>query len=529
MADAPEAFDAIIVGGGINGCGTFRDLCAQGCRVLLLERDDFCAGASQGSSRLMHGGLKYLETGEFRLVRESLTERNRLLANAPHLVRPLECLVPVRSWAGGAVPAARRFLRLPARFADRGFAVTALGLTMYDLYGRAFASMPRHRMLTRRRLRRLMPDLDPGIVGAGLYWEARITQAERLGLELVLDGEAMAPGSRAANGAEGAAWRDGALRWREGGRERAATAPVIVNAGGAWIDRVNEGLGVASRHMGGSRGAHLVLDAPRLLAALGGRMVYFGTADGRVNLLYPLEGRVLLGSTDLPQEDPDAAAVTPEEEAYLLGTVAEVFPGIPVRPGEVAYRFTGVRPLPRAEGTTAGLVTRDHVIREDRLPGGPPVLSLVGGKWTTFRAFAEEAADAVLRRLGRPRVRSTADMAIGGGQGFPRDAGGRAALVAALVAEGGVGAARAEALLDRYGTRARGYAAALGGRGETPLASLPDVAREEVEHLAATERPRGPDDVLRRRLPVALAGRASPAARAEVAAILGVRPAIAVG
>src|SRR3954453_14777533 len=160
-----ESFDVIIIGGGINGCGTFRDLCAQGVKCLLIERDDFAAGASSASSRLMHGGLKYLETGEFRLVRESLTERNMLLSTAPHMVAALPCIVPVRSWGGGILGSIARFLRLPSKLKDRGVLITALGLTLYDTYAAAWRAMPRHRMLTRAALRREMPDLDPGIVG----------------------------------------------------------------------------------------------------------------------------------------------------------------------------------------------------------------------------------------------------------------------------------------------------------------------------------------------------------------------------
>ena len=162
-----EDFDVAIIGGGINGCGTFRDLCAQGVRCLLIEREDFCAGASAASSRLMHGGLKYFETGEFRLVRESATERNMLLATAPHVVTALPSIVPVRSWTGGILGSIARFLRIDARLNDRGFLITALGLGLYDAYGRRFRALPRHRMLTRAALRREMPDLDPGIVGAG--------------------------------------------------------------------------------------------------------------------------------------------------------------------------------------------------------------------------------------------------------------------------------------------------------------------------------------------------------------------------
>src|SRR6476619_1126509 len=142
-----EDVDVVIIGGGINGCGTFRDLCAQGVKCLLIERDDFTAGASSASSRLMHGGLKYLETGEFRLVKESLTERNMLLATAPHMVTALPSIVPVRSWGGGILGSIARFLRMKSKLKDRGFLITALGLRLYDAYARSWRAMPTHRML----------------------------------------------------------------------------------------------------------------------------------------------------------------------------------------------------------------------------------------------------------------------------------------------------------------------------------------------------------------------------------------------
>lgn len=520
MTEAEE-FDVVLIGGGINGCGTFRDLCAQGLRCLLIEREDFCAGASQSSSRLMHGGLKYLETGEFRLVRESLTERNMLLATAAHVVEPLECVVPVRSTFGGLWGSAAKFLGLKARLNDRGFLVTALGLTLYDLYGRALAVMPRHRMLRGRALRRLMPDLAPDITGAGIYYEGHITHAERLGLELVLDGEALSPESEAVNHADLLGSEGDLLSFLVGGRVRRVRARVVVNAGGAWIDKVNARLGIDSRLMGGSRGSHLVVDNPRLLAALGGRMVYFGTADGRVNLVYPFAGKVLVGSTDIPHPDPDTAACSDEEAAYLRAAVAEVFPGIPVTEEQEVFRFCGTRPLPRADGTDIGAVTRDHSIARLALPGsGTPVLCLIGGKWTTFRGFSEQAADAVLAHLGRPRRVGTAGMPIGGGRDLPSDAAGRAALAADLAGRGGLSRERAAALLSRYGTRARAYCDGLEGRGETPLATVPGYSREEIAHLCRTERVATVEDLLRRRTLIALTGHDTPTARAEIAAIL---------
>jgi glycerol-3-phosphate dehydrogenase len=520
MAEVAE-YDAIIIGAGINGCGTFRDLALQGLRVLLLERGDICQGASAASSRLMHGGLKYLETGEFRLVRESLTERNMLLSTAPHYVRPLECVVPVTSTWGGIAGSVARFLGINAKINDRGYVITGLGLALYDLYGRALRSMPKHRMLRRARLRRLMPELAARISGAGIYYEGQITHAERLGLELVLDAEAANPAARSETHVTVTGSAKGALTYRRAcGESVSVTAPVIVNAGGAWIDRVNAALGIDSRLMGGSRGSHLIVDNGALLRALDGRMIYFGTADGRVNLVYPFEGKVMVGSTDIPQPDPDTAACSDDEEAYLRQAVATVFPYIPVTPEQIVFRFSGTRPLPRADGDI-GLVTRDHSIVTLSLPGSAtPVHCLIGGKWTTFRAFSELAADRVLADLGLPRKVSTKGLPIGGGRDFPRNAAERTRLLQAIALTGRITTDRAETLLARYGTRARAFAESLRGKGETMLSTLPDYAVEELRHIAATEKVATLDDLVHRRTLIAMTGRDSPAARAEIAACL---------
>jgi glycerol-3-phosphate dehydrogenase len=264
-----------------------------------------------------------------------------------------------------------------------------------------------------------------------------------------------------------------------------------------------------------------VVENPALYAALNGRMVYFGTADGRVNLVYPLLGRVLIGSTDIAVGDPDTADCDADEAAYLRGVVAEVFPGIPVTEEQVVYRFCGVRPLPRADAADIGSVTRDHSIAVVTLPGtGIPVYCLIGGKWTTFRAFSEQAADRVLAQIGRPRRVTTVGMPIGGGRDFPRDAAARAATADELARRGGISAARADTLLSRYGTRARAYCEQLAGKGETRLVSLPDYAREELEHVARTERVGTLEDLVRRRTSITLTGRCSPAALEELERLL---------
>lgn len=515
MPDAEE-IDVLIIGGGINGCGTFRDLCAQGVTCLLLERDDFCAGASAASSRLMHGGLKYLETGEFGLVRESLTERNRLLANAPHYVSALPTILPLRSRFSGILPSAKRFFGLPAKMTDRGSLITRAGLILYDVFGHRFRSMPVHKMLGRKALEQRVSGLDAGIFAAGLYYEGQLSHAERLGLELVLDGEALNPASRALNHARVIAVQGDSVTFTHEGTLCTVRPRVIVNAGGAWIDSVNHDLGLASKLMGGSKGSHLIIDHPELYRALNGHMVYFGTADGRVNLCYPFMGRVLVGATDVPIEDPDDARCDADEVSYMLAAMRQIFPDLDLREDHVRYRFCGVRPLPRADGDI-GLVTRDHSIAELRFGQATPVLCLIGGKWTTFRAFSAEATSRVLRHLGVARRTDTADMAIGGGRDFPRTPAARTLWIDRVAAETGLARDRIDTLLSRYGTTAESIARAC--MGETMLVSLPDYSTEELSALCQTERVGTLADLLLRRTLIAMSGRLTSDAIAECARI----------
>jgi glycerol-3-phosphate dehydrogenase len=188
-------YSVLIIGAGINGCGTFRDLCLQGADCLLIDKCDVCGGASAVPSRLIHGGIKYFETNEFRLVRESAMERNRLLRNAPHYVKALEVVFPAKSWLAGLRPAILGHLGFNARIKERGALLIEVGLRIYDFYNRKVRALPDHRFYGKNRLREEFPDVTQDPVAAGTYYEARVTHAERLGLELVLDGLAANPAS----------------------------------------------------------------------------------------------------------------------------------------------------------------------------------------------------------------------------------------------------------------------------------------------------------------------------------------------
>ncbi len=509
-------YSVLIIGAGINGCGTFRDLCLQGVDCLLVDRVDVCSGASAAPSRLIHGGIKYLETNEFRLVRESAMERNRLLNNAPHYVKALEVVFPVNSWFAGLKDAVLGYLGFKARIKERGALLVEIGLRIYDFYNRKVKALPDHRFFGKNKLREQFPAVTKKAVAAGLYYEGRVTHAERLGLELVLDGLAAQPQSslRTYTEVQGQP-QHGAFKLKDlvTGETTQVTADVVINASGAWIDKVNDGLGITSGYMGGSRGAHLIVKHEGLLQATQGRMMYFGCKDGRFNLLYPFFGNVLVGSTDLAQHDPDLAHCSAEETDYLLSVVSEIFPDIKLTREDVILTYSGVRPLPRANGKDIGDVSRDHSIGRDKLPGTDvPVLSLIGGKWTTFRAFSEQSCDAVLTLLSKPRSVSTVDMPIGGGRNYPRDETSRNAMVSKI-------GSRGHELLDRYGTKALAVQEFADTTQDRPVTSLPGYSTGEIAYICAHENVRRLADLLLRRTAITMEGLLTPEAIHETAKI----------
>lgn len=516
--------DVVIIGGGINGIATFRDLALQGVDVVLVERDDFVSGASSASSHMIHGGIRYLENGEFRLVQESVQERNSLLRIAPHYVKPLRTTVPIFSTFSGILSAPLRFLtHRQGRPTERGAALIKAGLTIYDAFSRDGGSVPRHRFLGRTRSLSELPALNPGLKYTATYYDASMHDPERLALDVLHDGLAAGPHARAANHLEAVAFGPSGVRVRDGvtGEELDLAADVVVNTSGPWTDLTNARLGRDTAFMGGTKGSHIVLDHPELLEATGGREIFFEHEDGRIVLIYPLKGRVMVGTTDLEHDMREPAVCTEEEVDYFFDLVAHVFPGIRVDRSQIVYRFSGVRPLPRHDDTQPGFVSRDYRIERADVAERPgtTLLSLVGGKWTTFRALAEHLSDEVLELVGRPRIRSTKGLPIGGGAGFPTTDDAR--LVWVVGHGDGVGRERAEQLLDRYGTRAEALIREVEGAPETPLAGHDAYSREEIAWIARTERVVHLADLVFRRTSLAFTGALTPLLLDELAGVVG--------
>lgn len=515
----------LIIGGGINGIGVLRELAQEGVDVLLVEKLDFCAGASAASSHMVHGGLRYLENGEFRLVREALYERNLLLKNAPHHVYPLPTTVPIFRWFSGIFNAPLKFVRLLDRPGERGALVIKIGLMFYDLFARKHRSMPLHQFRRRTSALKKFPRMNAEIIAAATYYDAWMPAPERIGLELVLDAEEAAPHAKALNyvSVVGGGGDVVTLRDELSGETFDITPKVVVNAAGPWIDFANRAMSLKTQLVGGTKGSHLVLDNPELREAIGETgEIFFENDDGRIVLILAYLDRVMVGTTDIRIENPDDARCTDEETDYILGLIHKVFPTITVDRSQIVFKFSGVRPLPYSDSSLTGQISRDHSIHitEPGTNGANfPVFSLVGGKWTTFRAFAEQTVDKVLARLGRARTADTHQLPIGGGKGYPHQANEKHRWLETVAQETGIDPARLQTLFSRYGTRARDVAAFIMAGDDTPLSTVPDTSRREILFIAQHEKVTHLDDVLLRRTLIGMLGKTNGAVLAECAAL----------
>ena len=501
-----EAFDAVVVGGGINGIGVYRELALQGLRVLLVERNDFCSGCSAAPSRMIHGGLRYLENGEFDLVRESLKERDALLANAPHLVHPLPTVIPIKSFFSGLLNSAMSFFGLPGRPSSRGAVPIKLGLSLYDWVTRKRRLLPRHRFFGKRETRRRWPELMPDLKFSAVYSDAWISMPERLGVELLRDTEAAAPSCIALNYAElQPEGDDFYIRCTRSGKQFAVRTRAIVNATGAWLDDTIAQLNrkdTCERLVSGTKGSHLIIDNPELEAALSGHMVYFENADGRVCIVFPYLGKVLAGSTDIRVKSAARVRCEPEEQQYILDALRLVFPAIEIRNEDVVFSYAGIRPLPKSDHDFTGRISRGHFTKI--VSGRVPQICMIGGKWTTFRAFAEQAADDVLTVLNWKRCAVTLSVPIGGGKDYPVDPG---AFCRVLERDFGLTPRRASRMVDTYGAGATDVLSFCRSYGqEQPLSETTDLTTGEIAFQIRREFVETVSDIVLRRTSLAIDG-----------------------
>jgi len=515
----------LIIGAGINGIGTFRDLALQGIDCMIIDRTDFCSGVSMASSHMLHGGIRYLENGEFRLVREALHERNNLLRNAPHLTHPLPTTIPLFKWFSGMLNSPLKFLRLLDRPAERGVLIIKLGLILYDAFVRGDSPMPEHSFDNRKKTLQKWPALNPKILFAATYYDGAMESPERLALDILKDGEAEGDHARAVNyvsavGSEGNAV---ILRDEITGDKFSVIPEIVINAGGPWIDFINENLSKKTSFIGGTKGSHLVIDHPELRKAINDHEIFFEYVDGRIVLIFPyLNNYVMIGTTDIRIDNPDQAICTEEEIVYILGMVPHIFPSLSVTSDQIIFQFSGVRPLPPDKGST-GQISRDHSIEvQEKTSQSPwPILNLVGGKWTSYRAFSEQVTDEVIKRLKRSRQASTQNMPIGGGKDFPTTDDQQENWINKIATKTRIPQQRIQQLFNHYGTRAEEIALHLSEETDTSLTHNTEYSREEISYLVEDEMITHLDDFLIRRSKLAWTNQISLDSIVELAGIIG--------
>jgi glycerol-3-phosphate dehydrogenase len=432
----PTQKPVLILGAGINGVAVARDLLLNGVPVCVVEKHDVAYGATSRSSRLIHGGVRYLEYGEFRLVSESLTERALLLRLAPQYVKPLTLFIPVRSRFGGLLYSVFRFLsayRIPfvgrlanklSKHSERGVWLLRSGLTLYDWLARRSES-PKHTAMS-------LPSAEAPAIDSGRYrWacqymDAQIQYAERFVVAMLHDCERLAAEKSVSfqlftHATAQIAGREANIVNGSGAAVSSIQPSLVINATGAWGDKTLSAANVKARRMfGGTKGSHLFSHKRQLRDAIGQSGIYAEASDGRLVFILPFGDAVMVGTTDVRFEnDPGDAIASNDEIEYLIGMVNTVLPSAALSREDVDLHYSGVRPLPYHRSDSTAVVSRDHSIKEhtDR---GMTWLTLIGGKLTTCRAFAQLATDQVLSRLGMQRLQTTAELPYFGAAGCPQ-------------------------------------------------------------------------------------------------------------
>jgi glycerol-3-phosphate dehydrogenase len=498
-----NSFDLIIIGGGINGAGIARDAASRGLRTCLLEQGDICNGTTRWSSRLIHGGLRYLEHAELGLVYESLHERETLLRIAGHLVRPLRLLIPIYKGS------------------RRGRFIIACGMWLYDILSFR-KSLPWHRMLSASQVRQIIPGVNSdGLVGAASYYDAQIEYAERLVVENIIaardSGAEILTYSRVdriltqQNIVHGVRYTD-----LQTDATHEVSARVVVNAAGPWVDRVLHGIEPPLRKfMGGTKGTHIVV--PEFRGAKGAACYLEATSDGRPYFVLPWNGMLLIGTTDIRfGGNPSNAHADKREIKYLLDETNRYFPEAHLGREDIYYSYTGVRPLPRRRSRSEGDITRRHIVKHHRRVA-KGLYSVIGGKLTTYRNLAEEVTDRVLRRLHKSRGQCMSAI-----RALPGAAGDIDAVELELRQCEAISPESRAHLLSVYGCRASEIRALVDNRPALGVAICPHSHAIGAEVLFAVESEMATTlgDVLLRRTMIGLSsdqGRAALPAAIDIA------------
>jgi glycerol-3-phosphate dehydrogenase len=494
-----QRFHVVVIGGGINGVAVARQCARAGKTTLLLEQNDFASGVTSRSTRIIHGGLRYLEHGEIGLVRESLRERERLLRERSHLVQPTQ------------------FMLLLNEQSQRSAIKVRVGLWLYQ----RLAGRKSSKTLGEMELKRVERALDAGHRWSIFnYEDAQCEFPERLVAEWLT--EAIDAGAVVRNHAEVLAVnvahgraRGVLFRDRITGKDAHVDAAWVVNCCGPWADRIcqRSSIRTAKPMLSGVRGSHIVL--PRFPAAPSNPL-YTEAADGRPIFVVPWNEQLMVGTTEVADTgDPGRTEPSAEETAYLLNSVTKLFPKAKLSAHDVKYAFAGVRPLPYSEGNRPSAVTRRHFLHDHTGEGAARMISVIGGKLTTAASLARECA----RKIGIT-VRETNTLAVGPGVALDPMLD---QAVLEIARAGSVSEESARGMVEWYGKRAMDIArmALVSAELRAPICPHSSHVVAEVVEAFRRECAVSLADVLLRRVPVALGSCWSESCSREAALRIG--------
>jgi len=487
-SDRPH-FDVAIIGAGINGAGIARDAALRGLSVVIFDKQDMCTGCSWISSRLIHGGLRYLEYAEIPLVYESLHERRNLRLTAEHLVKPLRISIPI------------------FKGARRGPLLIRLGMIAYDILSIS-KTVPNHEMMNKAKIQEAEPGLQSvGLRAAARYFDAQVTFAERLVLENLIAARSAGAEIRTYCEVTEIKVTDGsisALAYADSTdssntSEHEISVSTVVNAAGPWVDRVLQTAPTrADRHVGGTKGSHIIVG--KFAGAPKDAFYVEAQADGRPFFIIPWNDQYLIGTTDIRYNgDLDKIRASRQEVDYLLAETNRVFPAAQLSVDDIHYAYAGVRPLPYREKGPESAITRRHIIKVNKKVARG-LVSIIGGKLTTYRNLAEQTVDRIakLRHIKLPKCR-TRDALLPGASGIARAEERLQGLQ--LLSERGV--AR---VINIYGGRAAGICELCESNGLLARAIDRDetVLAAEVVFAIREEFAKSLTDIVFRRLMVGL-------------------------
>ncbi len=487
-----SSFDAIIIGAGINGAGIARDAAMRGLRVLLLDKGDIASGTTGWSTRLIHGGLRYLEHGEISLVRESLREREKLMRIAPHLVKPVQILIPIY------------------KDGKRGAWTVRAGMIAYDLLS-LDKSVSHHQMLSRAETLRRVPGLRPeGLEGAAVYYDAQVEYAERLALENALAAQSHGASVETYARVDRIIVEKNTVSGVEftnliDGRAHVARANVVINVAGPWVDEVLKEVNDLARErlIGGTKGSHIVVG--KFTGAPTHALYVEAARDHRPFFIIPWNEKYLIGTTDVRYNgDLDHVCADEREIDYLVRETNRIIPSANLARRSVLYTYAGVRPLPYLKDKAESAITRRHFIR-DHAPRFIGLLSIVGGKLTTYRRLAEQTVDTIFKNLERRAPPCATDQ-----QSLPgANTNDFARFSEEFKAKSFLPITAAERLLRVYGTRAVEVLEMAREGDDLRVSFSPETGAIGAEVLVAfrTERAQTLGDCLLRRTMVGLDAR----------------------